>query len=360
MASARGRRRGAAIVLAALQSACVSQWSHPPAPTVQAAAETAPVSSVGDAADDPSIWVHPTDPARSLIIATDKRRGLEVYALDGSLRQALPVGRMNNVDLRDGFALGAHRVTVVAASDRDHEAIALFAIFPDRPELTDVADGLRTTALTRIYGLCMFADRANDRFYVFVNSKDGRYEQHELLPTREGRIATRVVREFRVATRPEGCAVDDELGWLYVGEETVGFHRVAAAPDAPANLELVDRVGSGRLVAHVEGIAIHRQADGRGNLIVSSQGDAAFDVYRREPPNEFVGRFRVAEGLVDGASGTDGLEITSQPLPPPYEEGLLVVQDGLNTAPVAHQNFKLIPWSEVRQVLPRPAEPQLR
>ncbi len=185
-----GISRSAAIVLAALQSACVSQWSNPPAPTVRAAAETAPVSSFGDAADDPAIWVHPTDPARSLIVATDKRRGLEVYSLDGSLRQRLPLGRMNNVDLRDGFALGGNRVTVVAASDRDHDAIALFAMSADRPELADVADGLRTTGLTRIYGLCMFADRARDRLYVFVNGKDGRFEQHELLAD-SGRVGSR-------------------------------------------------------------------------------------------------------------------------------------------------------------------------
>ncbi|MFI8362035.1 phytase [Streptomyces sp. NPDC085612] len=28
--------------------------------------ETAPVSHSGDAADDPAVWVHPTDPARSV------------------------------------------------------------------------------------------------------------------------------------------------------------------------------------------------------------------------------------------------------------------------------------------------------
>jgi 3-phytase len=360
MGSGRGRRRGAAIVLAALLSACASQWSHAPAPTVQAAAETMPVASFGDAADDVAIWVHPADPARTLIVATDKRRGLEVYALDGSLRQSMPVGRMNNVDLRDGFALGGRRVTVVAASDRDHDAIALFAMSADRPELVDVADGLRSTGLSRIYGLCMFADRANDRLYVFVNGKDGRYEQHELLATPEGRITTRVVRTFRVATRPEGCAADDELGWLYVGEEAVGFHRMAAAPDAPATLVTVDRVGSGRLVAHVEGIAIQRQADGGGYLVVSSQGDDAYAVYRREPPNEFVGRFTVVAGIVDGTSGTDGLEVTSERLPPPFDEGLLVVQDGRNSSPSARQNFKLIPWREVRRALPEPARPQPR
>jgi 3-phytase len=32
-------------------------------------------------------------------------------------------------------------------------------------------------------------------------------------------------------------------------------------------------------------------------------------------------------------------------------EGLLVVQDGDNTLPRAPQNFKLVPWSEVRRVL---------
>jgi 3-phytase len=360
MSSARGRRCSAAIVLAALQSACASQWPHAPLPTVQAAAETTPVTSFWDAADDPAIWVHPTDPAQSLVVATDKRRGLEVYALDGSLRQSLTVGRMNNVDLRDGFALGGRRVTVVAASDRDHDAIALFAMSADHPELVDVAEGLVTTGLTRIYGLCMYADRASERLYVFVNGKDGRYEQHELRATPGGRVTTRVVRAFRITKRPEGCAADDERGWLYVGEEAVGLHRMAAAPDAPASLVTVDRVGGGRLVADVEGIAIHRQADGQGHLIVSSQGDDAYAVYRRQPPNEFVGRFRVAEGIVDGTSGTDGLEVTSEPLPPPYEEGLLVVQDGRNSSPAARQNFKLVPWREVRRVLSEPAESQPR
>jgi 3-phytase len=350
-------------VLAALQSACASQWSHPTVPTlatVQAAAETAPVASFGDAADDVAIWVPPTDPARSLIVATDKRRGLEVYALDGSLRQSLPVGRMNNVDLRDGFALGGRRVTVVAATDRDHDAIALFAMSADQPQLVDVAEGLRTTGLSRIYGLCMYADRASDRLYVFVNGKDGRYEQHELLATPEGRIVTRVVRTFRVTKRPEGCAADDEFGWLYVGEETVGFHRMAADPDAPTTLVTVDRVGGGRLVAHVEGIAIHRQANGRGHLIVSSQGDDSYAVYRRQPPNEFVGRFRITDGIVDGTSGTDGLEVTSERLPPPYDEGLLVVQDGRNSSPAARQDFKLVAWREVRRALSEPTEPQPR
>jgi len=76
---------------------------------VQAALETEPVASRGDAADDAAIWVNPVDPAASVIIGTDKQRGLIVYRLDGTVVQSLPDGRMNNVDLRDGFAKATAR-----------------------------------------------------------------------------------------------------------------------------------------------------------------------------------------------------------------------------------------------------------
>lgn len=333
-------------------SACTARSVRGSASVVLASAETEPVPGRGDAADDPAIWVNRDDPAASLILGTDKKRGLNVYRLDGTLRQFLPIGRMNNVDLRDGFELGGREVVIVAASDRDRNAIALFAFTPEQPDLVDVADGVIATGLNQIYGLCMYRSPVSGQFYVFVNDKDGRYQQHELRasPSSE-RVSTRLVREFRVAGQPEGCAADDPLGWLYVGEEAAGFYRLSAAADAPADLVLVDRVGTGRLVADVEGIALYRRPEGHGYLVVSSQGDDAYALYQRAPPNDFVGRFTIGDGPVDGASSTDGLEVTSEALPSPYEQGLLVVQDGTNTAPRAPQNFKLVPWSEVQRAL---------
>lgn len=335
-------------------AACSGAMRLAPAPTVVASAETTPVPDSDDAADDPAIWVHPTDASQSLIIGTNKRRGLEVYRLDGSRRQSLDDGRMNNVDLRQGFVLAGSEVTLVAASDRDRNAIALYAFSPERLDLINVADGVRTTGLSEIYGLCMYADATTGKYFVFVNDKDGRYQQHELVATPAGRVATRLVREFRVATQPEGCAADDALGLLYVGEEGAGFCRMDASPDAPTEMTLVDRVGTGHLVADVEGIALYPRADGSGYLVVSSQGDHAFAVYRRQPPNEYLGRFRIADNPdngVDGVMETDGLDVTSSRLPGPYEAGLLVVQDGYNDAQRANQNFKLIPWSAVERTL---------
>lgn len=53
-----------------------------------------------DAADDPAIWVNPVDASKSLILGTDKQAGLYVYDLAGKPSQFLPVGRINNVDVR--------------------------------------------------------------------------------------------------------------------------------------------------------------------------------------------------------------------------------------------------------------------
>jgi len=341
-----------AAIMAASLAACTVAAPRTVAPTVTATAETQPVGTRGDAADDPAIWVNAAAPGESLVIGTDKKGGLAVYRLDGSLRQFLPIGRVNNVDVRDGFPLGGRTVPIVTASDRDRNAIVIYTIAPDTLELVDVTDGVVGTNLSEIYGLCMYVEPSSGRHYVFVNDKDGRYQQHELEPRPAGRVGARLVREFRLGGQPEGCAADDVTGWLYVGEETRGFFRVRAAADAPAQLELVDEVGTGHLVADVEGIAIHAKADGTGYIVVSSQGDDAFAIYARAPGNAFVGRFRVTAGAFDGVSGTDGLDVTSAALPAPYEHGLLVVQDDANTAPRAPQNFKLVPWRDVQQVIP--------
>ena len=79
-----------------------------PVQSVTATIETEPVPNSDDAADDPCIWIHPTDPSLSTIIGTHKKEGagLIVYDLDGNEIQKVEDGRMNNVDLRYNFPLG--------------------------------------------------------------------------------------------------------------------------------------------------------------------------------------------------------------------------------------------------------------
>ena len=129
-----------------------------------------PCASSNDAADDPAIWVHPTDPARSLIIGTDKKHGLDVYDLSGKRVQSLPDGRMNNVDLRYGFPLGGGEVAIVAATNRTDQTLALYAVDANG-RLSNVADGKIATGLADPYGLCMYRSPAGE-YFVFANEGD--------------------------------------------------------------------------------------------------------------------------------------------------------------------------------------------
>ena len=77
-----------------------------PPPAVLASRVPAAISSdqVPTDPDDPAIWLHPTNPARSLVIGTNKvaapEGALVVYGLDGRIRQTISgIDRPNNVDV---------------------------------------------------------------------------------------------------------------------------------------------------------------------------------------------------------------------------------------------------------------------
>jgi 3-phytase len=312
--------------------------------------ETEPADSFGDAADDPAIWIDRRDPLRSVVIGTDKKLGLNVYDLAGKRLQTVPDGRMNNVDLRDGFLLAGKPVTVVAATNRTTRAISLYLLDPATRRLSAVADGTLDAGLEDPYGLCMFHSRKSGLFYVFANdSVDGRVRQWKLVD-KGGRIGIEHVRDIAVGSQAEGCAADDELGDLYVAEEDVGLWKYSAEPDGGEARIAIDSTKGGHLTPDVEGVAIYYGANGTGYVIASNQGEDNYVLYRREGKNEFVGKFSIVanEALgIDGASETDGLDVSSFPTGPDFPEGLLVVQDGRNLMPSARQNFKFVSWRDV-------------
>lgn len=278
--------------------------------------------------------------------------------LDGRVRQSLPVGPMNNVDVRAGFPFASGRAPIVVATDRTPggvRALAIFMLDPTTRRLRDVTAAPGKHDLGDPYGLCLHHDPVDDVYYAFVNDKSGRVEQHRLIPTPAGRVRTERVRAWSLATQPEGCTVDDVRGVLYVGEERRGVWRFPAAPDADPDGRLIAETDGETLVADVEGIDLAIDADGRRVLVVSSQGDdafAAFDVTNGGAG--LLGRFRIADAPVhgvDGASETDGLAVTTTDLGGAFGDGLLVVQDGRNRMPAEHQSFKLVAWRAVLNAL---------
>lgn len=325
--------------------------------TVSPSVETEPVDSYGDAADDPAIWIHPTQPELSLIIGTQKQRGLNVYGLEGQLLQSLPDGRLNNVDVRYGFPLGGQEVDIVAASNRSTHSISIYRVDVGSRTLVNIADGVIPTGLTDPYGLCLYMSPVSGNYFVFINSTDGVMRQWLLKDNGQGRISAEQVREFILDSQPEGCVADDETGDLFVGEEDVGIWKMKAEPEGEGSGHLIDTVENGNLTDDVEGLAIYYGADGAGYLLASSQGSDNFALYERAADNRFIGIFHVVadgESGVDGASETDGIEVTSANLGPAFPHGVFVAQDGRNITPDERQNFKLVPWERIAQAFGLP------
>jgi 3-phytase len=309
---------------------------------VAATVETEPVSTRGDSADDITLWVNPSDPSQSLIIGTNKQRGLAVYDLAGKQLQFLPDGQMNNVDHRDGFPLGNEKVSLVTSSNRSNNSIAIYRVNSATRRLEDVA--ARRISAVQAYGACMYHNPQTDKFYCIVTSKQGIAEQFELFDNGKGRVDARSARRFKVGTQLEGCVADDELGHLYIGEENVGIWKYHAETDAKLDRVKVDGVAAnGHLVPDVEGLTIAYEKEGKGYLIASSQGDNSYVIYRREGDNSFVKKFRIASGNgIDEVTNSDGIYVTTTNLGPAFPRGVFIAQDGVNDK--ANQNFKLVPW----------------
>lgn len=323
-----------------------------PLPVVKPMVQTDLMPSLGDAADDPAIWVHPKDATKSLVLGTDKRGGLAVYNLQGEEVQYLPVGRLNNVDIRSGFNLNGTLIDLAVASNRDNNSLHIFSIDRDNGQLQVLSE--QPTTIKDIYGICMFKDKQN-RFYSIVNDKDGTFEQYNLT-TLSGNVVANKVRTFKVETQPEACVVDDQSEQLFVGEEDAAVWSLNAGADSPTQLTKVISTG-GIVHADIEGIAYYRGKK-HSYLVVSSQGNDSYVVLDAQPPYKIRGAFTVGLNAslgIDGASETDGLEVTSSDLSGNntgiWRLGMLVVQDGRKRLPVGTQNFKYIPWTAIADAL---------
>ena len=316
---------------------------------LHASAQTTPVAAFGDAADDPAIWINEQDAKNSLILGTDKRRGLMVYDLAGNKVQSLNVGRLNNVDVRQHQGINNETHTWITASNRTLNSISVFTVDGDNKlnHVTEVA-----TNLPEIYGMCMYS--SDSGHYVFVNDKSGLFQQYKLTGNANS-VTGELVREFTLPSQPEGCSADDKLGQLFAGEEDAGIWYIGAEPTAGNKAVKLQSVNE-QLVADVEGMEIYHANDGR-YLVVSSQGDNSYVLYNisddTQPSLSFAGKFNVIANLdkgIDGVGETDGLTVTAKALPG-YPEGMLIVQDGYNRMPLQPQNFKVIDWREVKKAI---------
>ncbi len=352
-------------IIAALFSACdrASEGSEKLAEkitkTTVALYETDPVAQrkSEDAADDPAIWINSDSIELSKIIGTDKKGGLAVYNLKGDELFYYPVGYMNNVDVRYNFPINGDSVDIVAASNRTTQSISIYSI-AQNGELTDIsAREIKSEMQNEVYGFCLYVSPLTNKFYAYINSKEGEIEQWELFVNIDSKVDAKLLRSFSIDGQVEGMVADEENQIVFIGEEIGGIWKFNAEPDSEPIGKLIDRsseTNNENIIYDIEGLAIYFLPNGEGYLLASSQGNYSYAVYQRKAPHEYLGSFRIVDGKVDGAEETDGIEIYSHYLNEDFQHGIFIAQDGYNkdNDNSLPQNFKLVPWENIVQLFP--------
>lgn len=315
--------------------------------------ETDAVEVKGDAADDPAIWVHPDDPSKSIIIATNKKGGLLTYSLKGKELSSVKVGKPNNVDVRYGFTLDGEKIDFCAATDRDNNGIILYKIDQETGNLSNIAVREIKAKMKTVYGFSLYHNLNTGKFYALVVGHNGEFEQYELFDNGNGKIDGKLVRSFEIGSISEGLVADDEYGCFYVSEENAGIWKYSADPSAGTKRILVDSVGDGKLIPDVEGLTIYYAKNGKGYLIASNQGDNSYNVYQRDENNKFIGTFSLEDGVIDGTNDTDGIDVIAFHLGEDFPYGMFIAQDGENMDGKVKksQNFKIVRWENIANAL---------
>ena len=328
---------------------------------VVADVETHPVNalSIMDAADDPAVWVNPADQTKSLIMGTNKKSGISVYNLQGDEIYFYPAGYVNNIDIRYGFEFGnGEKGDIAACSERIENKILFYRINKEDGSLTEIHGDRFKSDIVEVYGFTLYHSPHSGLFYAFMNGKSGVIEQWEISPFEDGELTGQVVRKMNVNSQPEGMVTDDELGHLYIGEETRGIWKFNAEPDAinePVFISESDNTNK-FITYDIEGLAIFYASNKKGYLIASSQGNNTYAIFERWGDNKYLGSFFIGDGMFDGVQETDGIDVYNINLGEPFSKGLFIAQDGENidADSIMAQNFKVVSWEKIANLFDPP------
>lgn len=309
-------------------------------------------------ADDPTIWIHPTDPARSVVIGTDKsssKGGLFVWDLDGRLLQYIPLRHPNNVDLRRDINVDGRLVDIVAVNLRPDRQIKVYEVNPTNGWLTDLTttNGIHTPELRSPYGFCLYRRPADGAVFAIESSASSRRGQKNLFQYRLegdglGRVKgtfVRVIGTNSIQSVVEGLVADDDLGHLYASDENKAVRKYRADPDAGDDSLITSfAMKQDGIRGDREGLALYKCPDGTGYLLLSSQGNATVKVYRREgEPGEPHRHPLLATIKTTGSSQTDGLDVTSSAAGTNFPSGFIIKHNARK------KNFALYSWEDVAQ-----------
>lgn len=313
--------------------------------------------------DDPAIWIHPSDPALSLVVGTDKAEtdgGLYVFDLKGKIVTSVRgLDRPNNVDIVDGVITGGDTFSIAVCSERMKGQMRAFRL----PEMTPVDGGglpvFEGEANREVMGIALYRRPVDGAIFAIVSRKTETGDpadsaalwQYRLLPdSASGLLKAVKVRQFGNFSGKkeiEAIAVDDALSYVYYSDEQVGVRQYHADPDQTDNRELALFAAEGFTEDH-EGISIYPTGVESGYILVSDQAAGQFHIFTRAgTQHELLGIVKMS------TVKSDGSEVTAVNLNTEFPEGLFVAMSDDRT-------FHYYDWREIRQSLNVPQAEQTK
>ncbi|QRN94622.1 phytase [Archangium violaceum] len=321
---------------------------------VQPSAETAQVLGGGAAVQGAVLWVHPTDPGRSLLLVADNQAGLLLYQLDGTLLAQLPEGGALGVDVQEGFPVGGISQSLVMVANQSLQGLVGYVVEPSTLQV-------RRAGLTPITpqgfipnSVALYTSPTTGRFFAFAGSATGLVQQFELSAQTDGGVVSNPVRTLNVGGAVVGLTVDDAQRTLYVVQQGVGIWQYGAEPDAEDARTEVDTVTGGGLLQPLGGVALYKASGIRGYLLALSGGDNSVRIYERDPSaHTFRGSVTlVADGGIDPVERPRFVVASNLALGSRFPLGLVAVHDSSNFT--GNENLKLVPWPAIANGFPTP------
>ncbi len=290
--------------------------------------------------DDPAIWYNASDPSKSLILGTDKgdkNGGIFVFDLDGKLLTDLSIynlQRPNNIDIEYGYQRNNELIDIAVFTERGRDMIRVISL-PDCRFIDDggipvfVGEEIRSPM-----GIALYKNPSGD-VYAIVGRKDGpdgSYLHQYRLFTQNSVVKAEKVRsfgQFSGKKEIEAIAVDDEAGYIYYSDETVGIKKYHADPSK--GNELLALFGENGFKQDHEGISIFKGINGKRFVVVSDQQSNLFRIFTATESVENPHNYQLVRVVKVQTNESDGSDLLQLPLNQNFPHGIFVAMSDNRT-----------------------------